>query len=85
MLILTNRHLELIIQYTNPIDSFNEQLEIANELPSKKGHEFKVDNYCIDMLLADLVHYSKKIDDEYLLEEIDDLYSVLERSKKQKI
>ena len=80
MLILTNRQVELLVKYTNPYSEFEKQLKEASNSPDKPHHKLTIDEHFTNLLLGDLVYYSKPIEDDYLLEEIDDLYSVLESS-----
>ena len=78
MVSLTTRQIELLRKYSAPFEDVKRQLDKASENPRVKAHKIKIDQYYGNLLLADLVHYSKTIDDDILLEEIDDLYSVIE-------
>jgi hypothetical protein len=78
MIPLTTRQIELLKKYSAPFEGVKRQLDKVSENPTADVHKIKIDEYYGNLLLADLVHYSKTIDDDILLEEIDDLYSVIE-------
>ena len=77
MVLLTNRQIDLLLKYSAPFIDLSKQLEEASK-KDELHHKILIDEYFTNLILADLVHYSKNIDDDDLLEEINDLYHVLE-------
>lgn len=78
MLKLTKRQTELMLKYTAPLPDEMEAMEKSLENKRRRVHSFDFDRFTLDMLMADLVHYSKEINSRSLLEELDELYDMLE-------
>ena len=73
---LTQREIKLLIKYGYPFDEVSQQLE---KVASIKGtHIIEMDEDEANGLIADLVYSAKSINSPRLLEEIDEICSVLE-------
>jgi hypothetical protein len=73
---LTSREVELILQYACPFPDHADQLRASQSKGS--WHAIEIDPYWISHWIGDLVHSTKAIRSQRLLEEIDRLCAVLE-------
>jgi hypothetical protein len=73
---LTSRQVELLLEYSCPFEKEEGQL---NKLQNRKGdfHVLISNDFYAPLLIGDIVHYAKEIDDEYLLDELDELAEII--------
>jgi hypothetical protein len=75
---LTQRQVELLLKYTDPFDDEENQLKKFN---GKSGyHILESDDFYAPRLAGDIVYSAKKIDDDFLLEELIELADIIESS-----
>ena len=74
---LTSRQVDLMLEYTCPFEEEEKQLKAMQKDP---GHPHVLESCDFNgpMLIGDIVHYAKEIDDEYLLEELDEIAEIIE-------
>ena len=74
---LTSRQVDLLLEYSYPFDNEEEQLK---NLQKERGefHTLKSDDFYAPILIGDICHCAKKVDDEYLLEELDEIADIIE-------
>jgi hypothetical protein len=77
---LTQRELDLLLQYCYPFDDEEEQLRAFH---GKGGtHVLKVDSFYLSRLIGDLVYSARSIQSQSLLDELDALCDVLENAEE---
>lgn len=73
---ITGREADLILEYGYP---FLEQAEILQAVADKRGyHAISIDEFWLEMILADLSRSMREINDGSLLKELDELCTVIE-------
>jgi len=76
---LTQREVKLLLRYSYPFEDVAAQLEAFKD---RRGtHCLKVHPYYLPKLIGDLVYSAKKVEDERLLAELDELCTVLEMAE----
>jgi hypothetical protein len=75
---LTTREVSLLLKYGYPF--FGEEQKLRASKAVDGMHRVRLGSYWIEMMLADLVRSAKEIRSRRLLDELDELYSVLDLS-----
>jgi hypothetical protein len=75
---LTTREVSLLVKYGYPFSA--EERKLCASKAVDGIHQVRMGAYWIEMMLADLVRSAKEIRSHRLLDELDELYSVLESS-----
>jgi hypothetical protein len=75
---LTSREMSLLLEYGYPFPDEEQALRASK--PVGGIHRVRLGAYWIELMLGDLVRSAKEIRSRRLLDELDELYSVLERS-----
>jgi hypothetical protein len=75
---LTTREVSLLLKYGYPF--FAEERKLRSSTAVDGIHRVRLGAYWVEMMQADLVRSAKEIRSHRLLEELDELYSVLEFS-----
>lgn len=75
---LTTREVSLLLKYGYPF--FAEERKLRASEAVDGIHRVRLGAYWIEMMLADLIRSAKEIRSRRLLDELDELYSVLELS-----
>jgi hypothetical protein len=75
---LTTREVSLLLEYGYPFSAEERKLRASKVVDGI--HRVRMGSYWIEMMLADLVRSAKEIRSRRLLDELDELYSVLEFS-----
>lgn len=79
---LSQREVNLLLQYAYPFEHESAQLDKFKDKPG--NHNLKVDAFYLVHLIGDLVYSAKKISDQGLLNEIDQICIALENAEKMK-
>ena len=79
---LTSRQVEILLVYSHPFDEEEEQLKSFAGKPG--NHRLKSDEFYLPRLIGDLVYSAKTIHDETLLEEFDEICTIIESTISQK-
>lgn len=74
---LTSRQVDLMLKYTCPFEKEEKQLKAIQKDPGNL-HVLESCDFYAPRLIGDIVHYAKEIDDEYLLEELDEIADIIE-------
>lgn len=75
---LTTREVSLLLKYGYPFA--DEERKLRASQPEGDIHRVRLGAYWIELMLGDLVRSAKEIRSPRLLDELDELYSVLEYS-----
>ena len=75
---LTTREVSLLLEYGYPFPDAEQKLRASKAVGGI--HRVHLGGYWIELMLADLVRSAKEIRSRRLLDELDELYSVLELS-----
>lgn len=79
---LSQREVNLLLEYAYPFDDEREQLEKFKDSPGL--HVLRVDTFYLSRLIGDLVYSAKGIEDEELLEEFDTICITMENAEQGK-
>jgi len=77
---LSQREVNLLLDYSCPFEHEQEQLESFKDNPGR--HILKVETFYLPHLIGDLVYSAKKVNDQLLLNEIDQICIALENAEK---
>lgn len=77
---LTQREVDLLLQYSYPFDDVEEHLRAFHG--KGRTHVLKVDSFYLSRLIGDLVYSAKSIQSQSLLDELDALCDVLENAEQ---
>ena len=75
---LTTREVSLLLKYGYPFSAEERKLRSSEAVDGI--HRVRMGSYWIELMLGDLVRSAKEIRSHRLLDELDELYSVLEHS-----
>jgi hypothetical protein len=75
---LTSREVSLLLKYGYPFRDEEQKLRASKAVGGI--HRVRLGAYWIELMLGDLVRSAKEISSRRLLDELDELYSVLESS-----
>ena len=75
---LTTREISLLLEYGYPFPDVEQKLRASKAVAGI--HRVRLGTYWIELMLGDLVRSAKEIRSRRLLDELDELYSVLEYS-----
>jgi hypothetical protein len=75
---LTTREVGLLLEYGYPFPDEEQKLRASKAVEGI--HRVRLGSYWIELMLGDLVRSAKEIRSRRLLDELDELYSVLESS-----
>jgi hypothetical protein len=75
---LTSREVSLLLRYGYPFRDEEQKLRASKAVGGI--HRVRLGAYWIELMLGDLVRSAKEISSRRLLDELDELYSVLESS-----
>jgi len=76
---LTNRQVELLIEYACPFEDEGKQLE---EISGKSGdfHVLQTDDFYAPLLIGDLLEAAKGIQSDALFDELEELWDIIDTS-----
>jgi hypothetical protein len=75
---LSSREVSLLLKYGYPFRDEEQKLRASKAVGGM--HRVRLGSYWIELMLGDLVRSAKEISSRRLLDELDELYSVLESS-----
>lgn len=78
---LSERQRRLLADHTYPFPELEEQLTKLSS--TNQAATVTIEPFYLDRLLADIVYSSKRLADDRLVEELDDLYTRLEMQAKR--